>query len=73
MIIKFNLNVLSTYVYIYLFKITDSKMVRCAVTLDTSFAQRQNREYKTVNKTMLLNSACIVPWHTNMNKQLKVK
>ena len=27
-----------------------SKMVRCAVTLDTSFAQCLNGEYRTVNK-----------------------
>ena len=28
----------------------NSKMVRCAVTLDTSFAQCLNGEYRTVNK-----------------------
>ena len=31
-------------------------MVGCAVTLDTSFAQFRNREYRTVNKVTLLNS-----------------
>ena len=30
--------------------IANSKMVCCAVTLDTSFAQCLNREYRTVNK-----------------------
>ena len=50
-----------------------SKMVGCAVNVDTSFAQCWNREYRTVNKTMLLNSACIVPSHTNVNKQLGVE
>ena len=50
-----------------------SKIVHCAVTLDMSFAQCWNREYRTVNKTTLLNSACIVPSHTNVNKQLAVK
>ena len=50
-----------------------SKMVRCAVTLDTSFGQCWNREYRTVNKITLLNCACIVPSRTNVNKWLEVK
>ena len=56
-----------------IFFIIDSKIVRCAVTLDTSFAQCRNREYRMVNKIMLLNSACIVPLCKNVNKQLMVK
>ena len=44
-----------------------SKMVRCAVTLDTSFAQCWNRKYRMVNKTTLLNSVCIIPLRTNVN------
>ena len=48
--------------------IPNSKMVGCAVNVDTSFAQCWNREYRTVNKTTLLNSACIVPSRTNVNK-----
>ena len=47
--------------------IYNSKMVRCAVTLNMSFAQCWNCEYRTVNKTTLLNSACIVPSRTNVN------
>ena len=50
-----------------------SKMVGCAVNVDMSFAQCWNREYRTVNKTTLLNSVCIVPSHTNVNKQLPVE
>ena len=50
-----------------------SKMVRCAVTLDTSFAQCLNREYRTVNKVMLLNSMYIIPSRINVNKRLAVK
>ena len=49
--------------------VTYSKMVRCAVTLDTSFVQCLNREHRMVDKTTLLNSACIVPWRTNVNKK----
>ena len=49
-----------------------SKMVGCAATLDTSFAQFRNREYRMVNKVMLLNSTYIIPSHTNVNKQLTV-
>ena len=52
---------------------TNSKMVGCAVTLDTSFAQFKNREYRTVNKVTLLNSTYIIPLRTNVNKQLTVK
>ena len=44
-----------------------SKMVHCEVTLETSFVQCWNREYRMVNKTMLLNSACIIPLRTNVN------
>ena len=55
------------------FSTPHSKMVHCAVTLDTSFAQCWNREYRTVNKTTLLNSAYIVPARTHVNKQLEVK
>ena len=51
----------------------NSKMVLCAVTLDMSFVQCLNRKYRKVNKTMLLNSACIVPLCTNVNKWLAVK
>ena len=39
---------------------TYSKMVHCAVTLDKSFAQCLNREYRTVNKIMLLNYKCLI-------------
>ena len=53
--------------------VTNSKMVGCAVTLDTSFAQFRNREYRTVNKVTLLNSTYIIPSCTNVNKQLTVK
>ena len=49
------------------YNISHSKMVGCAVIVDTSFAQCWNREYRTVNKTMLFNSACIIPSHTNVN------
>ena len=45
-------------------------MVGCAVTLDTSFAQFRNREYRTVNKVTLLNSIYIIPSRTNVNKRL---
>ena len=48
-------------------------MVRCAVTLDTSFVQCLNREYRTVNKITLLNAVHMVPSLTNVNKQLVVK
>ena len=51
----------------------DFKMVRCAVNMDTSFAQCWNREYRTVNKVMLLNSTYIIPSRTNVNKRLAVK
>ena len=51
----------------------NSKMVGCAVTSDTSFAQFRNREYKTVNKVTLLNSTYINPLRTNVNKRLAVK
>ena len=50
-----------------------SKMVDCAVTLDTSFAQFRNHEYRTVNKAMLLNSTYIIASRTNVNKRLTVK
>ena len=50
-----------------------SEMVGCAVTLDTSFAQFRNREYRTVNEVTLLNSTYIIPSHTNVNQQLAVK
>ena len=50
-----------------------SKMVRCAVTLNMSFAQCWNHRNRMVNKTTLLNSACIVPLRTNVSKQLAVK
>ena len=48
-------------------------MVRCAVTLDTSFAQCWNGEYRTVNKTTLLNSACIIPLRKNNSSKIKGK
>ena len=44
-----------------------------AVTMDMSFAHLWNCEYRMVNKITLLNSACIVPSHTNVKKQLVVK
>ena len=50
-----------------------SKMVGCAVTLDTSFAQFRNREYRTVNIATRLNSTYIIPSRTNVNKRLTVK
>ena len=50
-----------------------SKMVGCTVNVDKSFAQCWNREYRMVNKTTLLDSACIIPSRTNVNKQLTVK
>ena len=55
------------------FNIPNSKMVGCAVNVDTSFAQFRNREYRTVNKVTLLNSTYIIPSRTNVNKQLTVK
>ena len=53
--------------------IIDSKMVDCTMNIDTSFVQCWNCEYRMVNKTTLLNSACIVLLHTNVNKQLAVE
>ena len=53
--------------------IINSKMVGCAVTLDTSFAQFRNREYRMINKVTLLNSMYIIPSRTNVNKRLAVK
>ena len=38
-----------------------SKMVGCPVTMDTSFVQFLNREYRMVYKVTLLNSMCVVP------------
>ena len=50
-----------------------SKMVGCAVNVDTSFAQFRNREYRTVNKVTLLNSMYIISSRINVNKRLVVK
>ena len=50
-----------------------SKMVGCAETLDTSFAQFRNHEYRTVHKVTLLNSTYMIPSRTNVNKRLAVK
>ena len=57
------------YKTFYILYINDhAKMVRCTVTLDPCFPQCCNREYRTVNKIMLLIFACIVPLCTNVNK-----
>ena len=43
------------------------------VILSPSFGQFLNHEYRTVNKTMLLNSMYIIPSRKNVNKNLAVK
>ena len=51
---------------------SDSKMVGCEGTIDMSFVQFLNCDYRTVNKVKLLNSTYIIPSRTNVNKQLAV-
>ena len=61
------------YLRFYCTSILHSKMVGCAVNVDRSFVQCWNREYRTANKTTLLNSTYIIPSHINVNKQLAVE
>ena len=43
----------------------NSKLVCCEVNVGSCFVQFWNREYRTVNKIMLLNSRHIVSWYVN--------